>query len=428
MSPFSFQPAPTSRAQQEAVSPADSNSSSKVMTSGVTVGSDGLVRGRENGVGTFIGWLNGDLKPPTGPPDLDQFGKLAPGSLQGEMGRNRAPGTDQQNAQDKGTTRGPGDPNWKSPGQTAPPPPDAAPPPAASPSPGSQISPQPSPTPTDDGDDIIGSDDGGDGTWDEPDDLTASILAYAGGTPNYSGGGSSATIYSFGTPTITCMACHSGFAAGLTPYSDLSPGAKNAIFMAGAGPSLDQVQSALDYGGLVDQSGAVDAVNAGISALRGNYVAAGISLAAAVPALGLLNGLRAFRGLKGAANVSDNVAGTARGLAPKGSGNPAVSKAAGRGSTLHSDKPGHLPDQLRQRYPETEFDMKKPGVPGQDVQVVGGKHPSDYPDLTWPKGTDYGDFKPDTPGGRKTFNSDQKNKWPDPTNMLPYDPKTGKLQ
>jgi hypothetical protein len=114
--------------------------------------------------------------------------------------------------------------------------------------------------------------------------------------------------------------------------------------------------------------------------------------------------------------------------APKGSANPAVSKAAGRGSTLHADKPGHLPDQLRQRYPETEFEFTKPGVPGQDAKVVGGRHPSDYPGSPWPKGVDYGDFKPDTPGGRKTFGFDQRNKWPDPTNMLPYDPKTGNLR
>jgi RHS repeat-associated protein len=115
-------------------------------------------------------------------------------------------------------------------------------------------------------------------------------------------------------------------------------------------------------------------------------------------------------------------------IAPRGSANPAVRQAAGRGRTLHSDQPGNLPDQLRQRYPDTQFEFTKPGVAGQDVKVVGGKHPSEYPGSTWPKGVDRGDFKPDTPAGRRTFDSDQKNKWPDPTHMLPYDPTTGGLK
>jgi hypothetical protein len=113
---------------------------------------------------------------------------------------------------------------------------------------------------------------------------------------------------------------------------------------------------------------------------------------------------------------------------PKGSANPATKKAAGRGSTLHADKPGHLPDQLRQRYPDTQFEFTKAGVAGQDVKVVGGKHPSDYPGSTWPKGIDHADFKPGTPGGQKTFKADQKNKWAEPTQMLPYDPNSGDLQ
>jgi len=111
-----------------------------------------------------------------------------------------------------------------------------------------------------------------------------------------------------------------------------------------------------------------------------------------------------------------------------GSANPAVKKAANRGSTLHSDKPGNLPEQLRQRYPNTQFDFTKPGVTGQDARVVGGTHPSNYPGSNWPQGVDHGDFKPNTPGGQKTFKSDQKNKWSQPTYMLPYDPSTGQLQ
>ncbi len=111
----------------------------------------------------------------------------------------------------------------------------------------------------------------------------------------------------------------------------------------------------------------------------------------------------------------------------RGGANPAVQKAASRGSTLHSDKPGHLPDQLRQRYPDTQFEFTKPGQVGQDVRVVGGKHPSEYPGSNWPKGVDRADFKPNTPGGNRTFQSDQRNKWPDPTHMLPYDPQSGQL-
>ncbi len=113
--------------------------------------------------------------------------------------------------------------------------------------------------------------------------------------------------------------------------------------------------------------------------------------------------------------------------APRGGANPAVQKAASRGSTLHSDKPGHLPDQLRQRYPDTQFEFTKRGQVGQDVRVVGGKYPSEYPGSNWPKGVDCADFKPNTQGGNRTFQSDQRNKWPDPTHMLPYDPQSGQL-
>ena len=114
--------------------------------------------------------------------------------------------------------------------------------------------------------------------------------------------------------------------------------------------------------------------------------------------------------------------------APKGSANPAVRKAAGQGSRLHSDKPGHLPDQLRQKYPETEFEFTPSGTAGQDVKVVGGKHPSEYPGSNWPKGVDHGDFKPDSAGGRRTFRSDQQKKWAEPTHQLPYDPNSGDLR
>jgi hypothetical protein len=112
----------------------------------------------------------------------------------------------------------------------------------------------------------------------------------------------------------------------------------------------------------------------------------------------------------------------------KGGANPNVKKAAARGSTLHSDKQGNLPDQLRQKYPETQFEFTKPGTKGQDVKVTGGKHPSEYEGSTWKQGVNYGDFKPDTSSGHATFKSDQKKKWPEETQILPYDPKTGKLK
>jgi hypothetical protein len=112
----------------------------------------------------------------------------------------------------------------------------------------------------------------------------------------------------------------------------------------------------------------------------------------------------------------------------KGSNNPNTQEAALKGTQLHLDKPGNLPDQLRKQYPDTEFKFKSQGELGQDVEVIGGKHPSEYPGSNWPEGVNHGDFKPDTPGGRKTFNSDQKNKWTEPTEMLPYDPNTGELK
>jgi hypothetical protein len=112
----------------------------------------------------------------------------------------------------------------------------------------------------------------------------------------------------------------------------------------------------------------------------------------------------------------------------KGSANENTKNAASRGTSRHSDKPGNLPDQLRDKYPDTNLEFTKPGVKGQDVKVVGGKHPSEYPDSDWSPGADHGDFKPDTPGGTKTFNHDQKNKWTEPTQKVPYDPSTGKLK
>jgi hypothetical protein len=130
----------------------------------------------------------------------------------------------------------------------------------------------------------------------------------------------------------------------------------------------------------------------------------------------------------GRTGIKAGSSGGGGGGAPKGSANPVTRAAAGRGSTLHADKPGHLPDQLRARYPNTQFVFKKSGVAGQDVQVVGGTHPSAYPGSSWPAGVDFADFKPNTTSGARTFRSDQANKWSQPTHMLPYSQGTGTLQ
>ena len=124
----------------------------------------------------------------------------------------------------------------------------------------------------------------------------------------------------------------------------------------------------------------------------------------------------------GSAEMAEEMA-----LVPKGSANPATRAAAIRGSALHADRPGMLPDQLRTRYPNTQFEFTKSGVAGQDVRIVGGDHPSIDGSSSWPEGVNYGDFKPGTPEGIKTFKYDQKYKWSEPTHYLPYDPITGIL-
>jgi hypothetical protein len=88
-----------------------------------------------------------------------------------------------------------------------------------------------------------------------------------------------------------------------------------------------------------------------------------------------------------------------------------------------------LPTELQQRYPNTQFEFTRRGQKGADVKVVGGTHPSQYPGSTWNPNNDYGDFKPASTGGTKTFNSDIKNgKLPTNTQMLPYNTTTGHLQ
>jgi len=111
----------------------------------------------------------------------------------------------------------------------------------------------------------------------------------------------------------------------------------------------------------------------------------------------------------------------------RGSLNEATKKAASCGSKAHADQPGRLADQLRNLYLETELKFTPPGKPGPDVQVVGGMHPSAYPYGNWPEGVNFGDFKPNTAGGLRTFKSDSQTKWNVPVTMITYDPATGIL-
>lgn len=103
------------------------------------------------------------------------------------------------------------------------------------------------------------------------------------------------------------------------------------------------------------------------------------------------------------------------------------------GNTVHYDvnnggKGEELPSKLRQQYPDTEFRFSLRGQKGADVEWLRGKHPSEYEGSTWPKGYDYGDFKPNTKSGWNQFQKDVlKGKLPSNTRILPYDPATGDL-
>jgi hypothetical protein len=92
---------------------------------------------------------------------------------------------------------------------------------------------------------------------------------------------------------------------------------------------------------------------------------------------------------------------------------------------LNGGQGAEMPTKTQAQYPNTEFYFTPRFVKGPDVTVTGGQHPSTYPGSTWPAGNPYGDFKPATPGGTKTFKSDVKTgKLPPNTTLLPYDPVT----
>jgi len=83
-------------------------------------------------------------------------------------------------------------------------------------------------------------------------------------------------------------------------------------------------------------------------------------------------------------------------------------RAANMGNKVHYDRLNggegdQLPSKLQTQYPDTEFRFARRGQSGPDVEVVGGTHPSDYPGSSWAPGNDFGDFKPGTANGSKTF-------------------------
>ena len=108
-----------------------------------------------------------------------------------------------------------------------------------------------------------------------------------------------------------------------------------------------------------------------------------------------------------------------------------ASPYAQKGNNLHYDSlnggtGSGLPTELQNMYPKTKFDFARRGQPGADVAVTGGVHPSDtsvYPNTKWPAGYDQGDFKPNTPRGRREFRHDRnKGKYGgNPTVMIAYD-------
>jgi RHS repeat-associated protein len=101
------------------------------------------------------------------------------------------------------------------------------------------------------------------------------------------------------------------------------------------------------------------------------------------------------------------------------------------GNQLHHDqmnggKGAGLPTQLQNQYPNTVFQFSNRFERAPDVTVMGGDHPSTYPNSTWPPGSNTGDFKPQTPPGLYRFNRElNSGKLPPGTTMLPYNPKTG---
>lgn len=139
------------------------------------------------------------------------------------------------------------------------------------------------------------------------------------------------------------------------------------------------------------------------------------------------------QGSDGGGNTSGGTGAAPNPKKPKGTKNPETKKAQNMGNKVHYDKKNGGtgeggPTQLQEQYPETEFSFTRRGEKGPDVEVTGGKHPSEYPGSNWIPENPYADFKPNTPSGVKTFERDiSKGKLPENTQILPYDPVTGSL-
>ncbi|MCP4995663.1 MAG: RHS repeat-associated core domain-containing protein, partial [Gammaproteobacteria bacterium] len=107
---------------------------------------------------------------------------------------------------------------------------------------------------------------------------------------------------------------------------------------------------------------------------------------------------------------------------------PELERPVDRGNRFHYDEKNgadgqYGPSQIQEMYPDTEFRFPRRGQSGADVEYLDGKHPSEYPNSTWLEGNDFGDFKPNTPNGSRTFSQEINNgKLPEDTTPLPYDP------
>ena len=120
----------------------------------------------------------------------------------------------------------------------------------------------------------------------------------------------------------------------------------------------------------------------------------------------------------------------------KGANNPNTKAAASLGNKVHYDQLNHgpagsvgLPSELQARYPQTQFNFAHRGTKGADVEVVGGLHPSQYPNSTWVPGKNFADFKPGNASGAKKFMYEIKaGKLPANTQRIDYNPGTGKLR
>jgi len=121
-----------------------------------------------------------------------------------------------------------------------------------------------------------------------------------------------------------------------------------------------------------------------------------------------------------------------KGLALKPSVGNNSANRTNMGNRVHYDELNgargrELPTATVNDFPETDFRFARRGASGPDVEVVGGKHPSQYPNSSWDPANNFGDFKPNTFRGAKAFEREiNKGKLPPNTEPLPYDPQTGR--